>query len=45
MFDAVTRNIGFLLGGFGVTLQLSFFALTGGIALGGTGRPGTYLQK
>ncbi len=34
MFDAVARNIGFLLGGFGVTLQLSFFALTGGIALG-----------
>mgnify|MGYP000626559040 FL=1 len=34
MFDAVTGNITFLLGGFGVTLQLSFFALTGGIALG-----------
>ena len=34
MFDAVARNIIFLLGGFGVTLQLSFFALTGGIALG-----------
>jgi glutamate/aspartate transport system permease protein len=34
MFDAVARNIGFLLGGFGVTLQLSSFALTGGIALG-----------
>ena len=34
MFDAVARNITFLLGGFGVTLQLSFFALTGGIALG-----------
>jgi glutamate/aspartate transport system permease protein len=34
MFDAVTSNITFLLGGFGVTLQLSFFALTGGIALG-----------
>ena len=34
MFDAVARNIGFLMGGFGVTLQLSFFALTGGIALG-----------
>ena len=34
MFDAVANNIGFLMGGFGVTLQLSFFALTGGIALG-----------
>ena len=34
MFDAVADNITFLLGGFGVTLQLSFFALTGGIALG-----------
>ena len=34
MFDAVGRNITFLLGGFGVTLQLTFFALTGGIALG-----------
>jgi glutamate/aspartate transport system permease protein len=34
MFNAVTSNITFLLGGFGVTLQLSFFALTGGIALG-----------
>jgi glutamate/aspartate transport system permease protein len=34
MFDAVSRNITFLMGGFGVTLQLSFFALTGGIALG-----------
>ena len=34
MFDAVARNIGFLMGGFGVTLQLSFFALTGGIVLG-----------
>ena len=34
MFDAVARNLTFLLGGFGVTLQLSFFALTGGIALG-----------
>jgi glutamate/aspartate transport system permease protein len=34
MFDAVARNIGFLMGGFGVTLQLSFFALTGSIALG-----------
>ena len=34
MFDAVANNITFLMGGFGVTLQLSFFALTGGIALG-----------
>ena len=34
MFDAVAGNINYLLGGFGVTLQLSFFALTGGIALG-----------
>jgi len=34
MFDAVASNITFLLGGFGVTLQLSFFALAGGIALG-----------
>lgn len=34
MFDAVTRNIYFLLGGFGVTLQLTAFALAGGIALG-----------
>jgi glutamate/aspartate transport system permease protein len=34
MFDAVASNITFLMGGFGVTLQLSFFALTGGIALG-----------
>jgi len=34
MFDAVADNITFLLGGFGVTLQLSFFAPTGGIALG-----------
>jgi glutamate/aspartate transport system permease protein len=34
MFDAVAGNITFLLGGFGVTLQLSIFALTGGIALG-----------
>jgi glutamate/aspartate transport system permease protein len=34
MFEAVARNLTFLLGGFSVTLQLSFFALTGGIALG-----------
>ena len=34
MFDAVARNIYFLLGGFGVTLQLTACALVGGIALG-----------
>ena len=34
MFDAVTRNITFLMGGFLVTLELTFFALLGGIALG-----------
>lgn len=34
MFDAVARNIYFLLGGFGVTLQLTACALAGGIALG-----------
>ncbi|MGD8256992.1 MAG: amino acid ABC transporter permease [Desulfobacterales bacterium] len=34
MFDAVTRNLTFLLGGFWVTLQLTAFALLGGIALG-----------
>ena len=34
MFDAVGRNIYFLLGGFGVTLQLTACALVGGIALG-----------
>ena len=34
MFDAVVRNIYFLLGGFGVTLQLTICALAGGIALG-----------
>jgi len=34
MFDAVTRNIGFLMGGFVVTLELTCFALAGGIALG-----------
>ncbi len=34
MFDAVARNITFLLGGFVVTLQLTLFALAGGIALG-----------
>jgi glutamate/aspartate transport system permease protein len=34
MFDAVARNLPFLIGGFGVTLQLTFCALGGGIALG-----------
>ncbi len=34
MFDAVTRNITFLMGGFLVTLELTFFALIGGIILG-----------
>ena len=34
MFDAVASNIYFLLGGFGVTLQLTVCALVGGIALG-----------
>ena len=34
MFDAVTRNFMYLMGGFGVTLQLTFFALAGGILLG-----------
>ncbi len=34
MFDAVARNITFLLGGFGVTLQLTLCALSGGIVLG-----------
>ncbi len=34
MFDAVFRNIYFLLGGFGVTLELTAGALAGGIALG-----------
>ena len=34
MFDAVTRNITFLMGGFLVTLELTFFALLGGIVLG-----------
>ena len=34
MFDAVFRNIFFLLGGFGVTLELTAGALAGGIALG-----------
>lgn len=34
MFDAVARNFWFLMGGFRVTLQLTLFALAGGIALG-----------
>jgi glutamate/aspartate transport system permease protein len=34
VFDAVTRNLTFLIGGFGVTLQLTCFALAGGIVLG-----------
>ncbi|MBW2065135.1 MAG: amino acid ABC transporter permease [Deltaproteobacteria bacterium] len=34
MFDAVARNIYFLLGGFMVTLQLTACALSGGIVLG-----------
>lgn len=34
MFDAVTRNITFLLGGFAVTLELTACALVGGIFLG-----------
>ena len=34
MFDAVVRNLPFLMGGFGVTLQLTAFALAGGILLG-----------
>lgn len=34
MFDVISRNIGFLMGGLWVTLQLALFALTGGILLG-----------
>jgi len=34
MFDVIGRNFGFLMGGLWVTLQLSFFALAGGIFLG-----------
>lgn len=34
MFDAVARNFIFLIGGFGMTLQLTVCALAGGIALG-----------
>ena len=34
MFDAVIRNLPYLMGGFGVTLELTFCALSGGIILG-----------
>jgi glutamate/aspartate transport system permease protein len=34
MFDVVSRNFGFLMGGLWITFQLAFFALTGGILLG-----------
>ena len=34
MFDVVARNFTFLIGGLGVTFQLSVFALSGGIFLG-----------
>ena len=34
MFDAVVRNLPYLMGGFGVTLELTFCALSGGIILG-----------
>jgi glutamate/aspartate transport system permease protein len=34
MFDAVARNLYYLLGGFAVTLQLTACALTGGLILG-----------
>jgi glutamate/aspartate transport system permease protein len=34
MFDAISRNILFLLGGYWVTVKLTFFALAGGIPLG-----------
>jgi len=34
VFDAVTRNLAFLMGGFLVTLELTLFALLGGIVLG-----------
>jgi len=34
MFDAVIRNLPYLMGGFGVTLELPFCALSGGIILG-----------
>jgi len=34
MFDAVIRNLPYLMGGFGVTLELTSCALSGGIILG-----------
>ena len=34
MFDAVARNISFLLGGYWITVKLTLFALAGGISLG-----------
>ncbi len=34
MFDVIARNFTFLMGGLGVTFQLSIFALSGGIVLG-----------
>lgn len=34
MFDVIIRNFTFLMGGLGVTFQLAFFALIGGISLG-----------
>jgi len=34
MFDAIGRNLPFLMGGFWVTVKLAFFALAGGIPLG-----------
>ena len=34
MFDAVARNLPFLLGGYWITVKLTLFALVGGISLG-----------
>jgi ABC-type amino acid transport system permease subunit len=34
MFDAVAKNISFLLGGYWITVKLTLFALAGGISLG-----------
>jgi glutamate/aspartate transport system permease protein len=34
MFDAVTRNLSYLLGGYWITVKLTIFALAGGISLG-----------
>jgi glutamate/aspartate transport system permease protein len=34
MFDAVERNLPFLMGGYWVTIKLTFFSLAGGIPLG-----------